>query len=199
MDCFTDPVSNTKLLINLEGDPWAQCMDWKLKGRTIARHVGKGVLELDPSKLRLHTPLSFRDPQPFNALKVYKELKKERIPVLNACVLDYLLAHPELIPESWKQNENFSVRYIYFMDTFYQRLDNSIGVRFLYWRGGIWGCGLRFINEDWYYEDSIAFLEDYVRTPQILEKSHRNDKLYQFGGGHSYESLMNCFYDEPAP
>ncbi len=47
-------------------------------------------------------------------IKLYKELKAKSIPVLNANVLDYLLAKPYLIPKSWEG------KVVYFWGTIYQ-------------------------------------------------------------------------------
>lgn len=55
-------------------------------------------------------------------------------PVLNANVLDYLLAHPELIPEEWKN------KYIFFWGTIYRSSGGGFYVRCLSWSGSRWGC-----------------------------------------------------------
>jgi hypothetical protein len=51
---------------------------------------------------------------------------------LSANVLDYLLAHPESIPEDWKG------KWVYFWGTIYRNADGSLYVRFLFWHGGRW-------------------------------------------------------------
>jgi hypothetical protein len=62
-----------------------------------------------------------------------KELKDKE--VLNANVLDYLLAHPELIPDAWKDKA------VFFWGTIYRRSDGRLYVRCLGWGGDKW---------DWY-------------------------------------------------
>lgn len=62
-----------------------------------------------------------------------KELENQ--PVLNANVLDYLLAHPELIPESWKSKITF------FSGTIYRNSGSNLFVRYLYWHGFRWDWG----------------------------------------------------------
>lgn len=64
-----------------------------------------------------------------------KDLRKELEdqPVLNANVLEYLLDHSELIPESWKSNITF------FWGTIYCNFDGDLFVRGLYWDGNRWG------------------------------------------------------------
>ncbi|MEI7620668.1 MAG: hypothetical protein WCJ57_03830 [Candidatus Falkowbacteria bacterium] len=59
-----------------------------------------------------------------------KELKGQK--VLNANVLDYLLAHPDLIPEEWK-NKN-----VFFWGTIYRNSLGHLCVRYLDWDGSSW-------------------------------------------------------------
>ena len=61
--------------------------------------------------------------------------------ILNANILDYLLAHPELIPEDWKG------RIIFFWGTIYRQPHGSLYVRFLClgqteWYWGIYWLGI---------------------------------------------------------
>jgi hypothetical protein len=62
--------------------------------------------------------------------KLRKELASKL--VLNANVLDYLLAHTELIPEEWKG------KYVFFWGTIYLYSGGRLYVRCLYWRGDRW-------------------------------------------------------------
>lgn len=66
------------------------------------------------------------------------ELRKEmeNQPVLNANVLDYLLAHPRLITEEWKN------KVVYFWGTIYRGPRGYLNVRCLYWDGGRWRCSV---------------------------------------------------------
>lgn len=59
---------------------------------------------------------------------------------LNANVLDYLLAHPELIPESWKGS------IIFFFGTQYYDSVGNICIRYLCWFGKEWGWSCRWLN-----------------------------------------------------
>ena len=63
-------------------------------------------------------------------------------PVLNANVLDYLLAHPELIPEDWKG------KYVFFWGTIYRNSGGNLCVRYLYWRDGWWAWGRNWLDRD---------------------------------------------------
>jgi hypothetical protein len=62
-------------------------------------------------------------------------VRLSRKPALNANVLDYLLANPSLIPESWKGKE------IHFWGTIYFNRDRSLCIRNLRWDGSSWGWG----------------------------------------------------------
>lgn len=73
--------------------------------------------------------------------KLREELKSQ--PVLNACVLDYLLANPTQIPDEWKG------RYIFFWGTISRDSEGFLYVRYLYWDGDQWDWGDYWLNSDW--------------------------------------------------
>ncbi|MBU6388623.1 hypothetical protein KGQ72_01995 [Patescibacteria group bacterium] len=81
--------------------------------------------------------------------KLRKELADK--PVLNACVLDYLLAHPHLIPEEWKGKA------IFFWGTIYRDSVGNLCVRYLYWLGDGWDWFDSWLGDDW-SDDSPAAL-----------------------------------------
>jgi len=74
-----------------------------------------------------------------NQLK--EELKNQK--VLTANVLDYLLEHPELIPEEWKGKA------IFFWGTIYRNSDGFLSVRYLFWDGDGWRWLCRWLDNDW--------------------------------------------------
>ncbi len=65
-------------------------------------------------------------------------------PVLNANILDYLFAHPTLIPDEWKGE------YVFFWGTVYRDLGGRLYVCYLYFRGGLWRSDYRWLDSDWY-------------------------------------------------
>lgn len=83
---------------------------------------------------------------------VGNDLRKELAnqPVLNANVLDYLLAHPELIPEEWKGKA------IFFWGTIYRNSGGDLYVRCLCWRGAGWYWGGRWLGGGFYSGDPAA-------------------------------------------
>ena len=80
------------------------------------------------------------------------KLRKEMAgkPVLNANVLDYLLANPHLIPEEWKG------KYVFFWGTVYRDRDGGLCVRYLYWGGGRWDWGGGWLDRGWGGNDPAA-------------------------------------------
>jgi len=71
---------------------------------------------------------------------------------LNACILDYLLKHPELIPEEWKKGVT------YFWGTIFRRSDGSLFVADLRWFGGGWGWDDRWLDYAWGDDEPAACL-----------------------------------------
>jgi len=129
-------VQIVKHVINLAGD----CMpeSWKLDKWAIEKHVGNGMLEFDPSRLQLYFSKNQKDGEGIVGSKLRKELERNKVPFLNACVLDYLLAHPEIIPEDWKVDENGNSRWICFWGTIYRHPNRKLYVRCLCWNVGVW-------------------------------------------------------------
>lgn len=68
-----------------------------------------------------------------NGEKLREELKGKS--VLPANVGDYLLAYPELIPDSWKG------KVVCFWDTIYRSSFGRLCVRYLYWHDSRWRWG----------------------------------------------------------
>ena len=149
-------VQIVKHIIDLASD----CMpkDWKSSGLTIEKHVGDGTLELDPSWLQLHFSPNQIDGKTIEGYKLRKELETSKVHVLNACVLDYLLTHPEIIPEDWKVDENGNTRYIFFWGTLYRSPDGRLYVRFLYWSGGAWHWDYSWLGHGWFDRSPAAVL-----------------------------------------
>jgi hypothetical protein len=87
------------------------------------------IKPFDPKSLQLHL-----EPEQIDDY-IKGEVLVERMKGkgLSANVLDYLLAHPESIPEDWKG------KWVYFWGTIYRNADGYLYVRFLCWRGVGWG------------------------------------------------------------
>lgn len=75
-----------------------------------------------------------------------KDLQKELEShlVYNANALDYLLVHPELIPEEWKG------KCVFFWGTIYRDSDGPLCVRCLCWHGESWDWGCDWLDYDFF-------------------------------------------------
>lgn len=72
---------------------------------------------------------------------LHKELAGKQ--VMNACVLDWLLANQEQMPESFKGKA------IFFWGTIYSDSGGNLYVRFLYWSGDRWISRCRWLGSSW--------------------------------------------------
>lgn len=131
-------------LIDLDVDPYVpDC--WKVE-----RHIKGGHFKFDPAQVTFY--LSKKQKKGViggNDLK--KELEKK--PVFNANLLDYLLAHPDIIPDEWKTNEDGSTRYTFFWGTEYRDADGDLYVRYLHWSGDGWCWSGSWLDDDWVSDD----------------------------------------------
>ena len=118
-----------KHITNCDADPFVPD-DWKVE-----EHTKGGQFEWNTDKVELYRS-DEQKKGPIKGNELRKLLKDK--PVLNANILDYLLAHSELIPEEWKGKA------IFFWGTIYRDSDGALCVRFLYWGDRGWGW-----DDDW--------------------------------------------------
>jgi hypothetical protein len=98
-------------------------------GWSVEEHKRGGMFKFNPAKISLYLSKKQKKGS-IEGNDLRKELANQ--PVLNANVLDYLLAHPEFIPEEWKDKA------IFFWGTIYRRSSGSLYVRCLRWSGSGW-------------------------------------------------------------
>ncbi len=96
-------------------------------GRVVVEHSRGGKFEWDPSRASLYLSRDQQDDKNVRVGQLREELAGKQ--VANANVLDYLLAHPELIPYQWIH------RRILFSGTLYRYVGGSSYVRCLYFSG----------------------------------------------------------------
>lgn len=110
------------------------------EGWEVVEHQNSGSFKWNPDEIELY----IAGEQKSGSIGGH-ELKKKLMgkPVLNANVLDYLLEHPELIPEVWKG------KWIYFWGTIYRDPVGSLCVRCLRWYGGEWGWSDGWLVSQW--------------------------------------------------
>lgn len=130
------------IVIDCDADPFVP-RDWKVK-----EHKKGGQWEWDLTRVKLHLSPNQRDGKIIEGNKLRTELASE--PVLNVNVLDYLLAHPELIPEEWRG------KLIFFWGTIYGISDRDICVRYLDGCGSQWNWGYRCLNGIWHGSNPIV-------------------------------------------
>ncbi len=104
-------------------------------------HIKGGQFEWNPNSIGLH----LSDKQRSGVIEGNK-LRKELVgkAVLNANVLDYLLAHPQLIPDEWKGKA------IFFWGTIYRDSHGNLCVRYPNWYGKSRHWLNYWLHNEWY-------------------------------------------------
>ena len=124
-----------KNIIDCDANPFTPD-GWK-----VVDHKKAGQLIWDPTRISLYLSEGQKNGKVIKGKKLCKELKN--MPVLNANVLDYLLANPHLIPEEWKD------KYVYFWGTIYRDSDGDLRVRCLDWYVHRWYWLCHWLGNDW--------------------------------------------------
>lgn len=119
--------------IDCDADPFVPD-GWKVE-----EHQKGGQLQWDAEKVSLYLCDEQRGGS-IEGNQLRKKLKGES--VLNANVLDYLLANPQLIPDDWKG------RYIFFWGTIYRHSLGRPCVRYLHCFGWPWSWNYRWLDRE---------------------------------------------------
>ena len=93
------------------------------------------------AKVRLHVSNRQSTSEWHGGYDLRKELVGE--PVLNSNVLDYLLEHPLLIPEEWKET------CVFFWGTIYRFRGDMLLVRCLHWKNDGWSSNCGWLGGVW--------------------------------------------------
>jgi len=109
-------------------------------GWSVEKHTKGGQFQWNPTRVKLYVAKSQKSGKLVEGNKLRKELEGQL--VLNANVLDYLLAHPELIPDEWKGKAAF------FWGTIYRGSSGNLCVRYLCWCDGGWGWSFSWLGFD---------------------------------------------------
>jgi hypothetical protein len=120
------------------------------EGWTVESHRACGSLLWNPSRnLRFYLTKA-QQRSPVKGAELHLDM--EKMPVVNAALLDFLLArlaeNPRFIPPEWKYDELGRTRYIFFWGTIY-RYDGDLCVRYLRWNALKWEWGYGWINNLW--------------------------------------------------
>lgn len=120
-------------------------------GWEIEEHIKGGQLEWNPDEVKLW----LCDEQKGSSIEG-NELRKllKGKPVLNACVLEYLLANPHLIPKEWKDKK------VFFWGTIYRDSDGNLYVRHLWWGGAGWFWSSTWLESHWWDKRLVAIRQN---------------------------------------
>ena len=108
----------------------------------------RGIFTWDATRVSLYLSKRQKGDKRIMGNELRKELKNK--PTLNANVLDYLLAHPELIPEDWKG------RAVFFWGSIYRNSNDYLCVRYLFWGGDRWGWDYGWLGYGFRSVDPVA-------------------------------------------
>lgn len=131
-----------KITIDCDKQPKILYDGWKIE-----EHKKMGKLVWDPENIELYLSENQKT-EWIHGNELRKELEDK--PVLNACVLDYLLEHQNLIPDSWKG------KYVFFWGTIYRNSYGRLCVRCLYWGDGEWRWSDGWLGSGWSVNNPAA-------------------------------------------
>ncbi len=134
--------------INLDADPFVPL------GWSVEKHRKGGIFKWNPSEVHFYLSEQQKNRKFIEGKKLLKELEDK--PIFNANLIDYLLAHPYLIPETWKNDEAGRVRRIFAWDTIYHSLSGDLCVRCLLWNGNSWDWDYHLLGDRRYDFDPAA-------------------------------------------
>ena len=109
-------------------------------------------LYINGNKVLLHRTREQRGNKGAFGSELYMELKNSKKVLLPAHILDYLVAHSELIPDNWKGKD------VFFWGTIYRHSDGDLYVRYLRWNDGRWRWYCDWLDIDWYSRSPAAVL-----------------------------------------
>ncbi len=90
---------------------------------------------------------------------LYEFLKQKNIPVMNACVWEYLKENTGEIPEEWKMSVKGDACYIFFWGTIDRSPEGDLYVRYLSWTGGNWTESNYLLGGNWHEDFPAAVYE----------------------------------------
>lgn len=138
---------------------------------TVEENKLMGKIEWEPAKFEFHL-----EPEQTTGYIIGKKLRKrlEGKPVVNAAFMDYLAAHPDLVPDSWKKDKQGRNRYIYAWGTIFRNSDDNLCVRYWCWNDGALQSFYRWLDVGWDDQDpalSLASSEAFGFGPLDLDLS----------------------------
>ena len=131
----THEIREMEHMIDCDADPFLPD-GWKVE-----EHQRGGIVKWTQSLISLHLEDGQKNGKWMKGDALRKALKGQK--TLNANVLDFLLKHPELIPDEWKNKA------VFFWGTIYRFSDGNLCVRYLSWDGDGWHWSYYWLDSDW--------------------------------------------------
>ena len=135
VDCDANPKIPSGLYLTGEGT------EHRKMGKITLEKREDGKLYANGKEVVRHLSPNQTNGKAIQGHKLRKELKD--VQVLNACIMDALLANPQLIPDEWKSG------YTYFWGTTFRSVSGGLCVECLYWSGGQWDWSYSWLDYDW--------------------------------------------------
>ncbi|MDD2647119.1 MAG: hypothetical protein PHV78_03215 [Patescibacteria group bacterium] len=130
-------------IIDLDADPFLP------NGWQVEQHIKGGSFKCDPNQVELYLANGQKGGKVIRGHELRKELEGKS--VFNANLLDWLLAHPQFIPDSWKGKA------VFFWGTVYRNANGDLCVRCLYWSGSGWSWNYNWLDYS-FYDNNPALL-----------------------------------------
>jgi len=123
------------LVVDLDAVPFIP------EGWSVESHQPGGQFVFDAVQLKLHFDVDQQNSKYVKGTELRTKLKN--VPVMNANMLDWYLAHPDRIPEDWKGKA------VFFWGTVYRDQDGDSSVRFMFWDVGRWRWFAYWLDSHW--------------------------------------------------
>jgi len=144
VDCDANPKIPSGLYLTGDGT------EHRKMGKITLEKREDGKLYANGKEVVRHLSPNQQNGKSIQGHKLRKELKD--VQVLNACIMDALLANPRLIPDEWKSG------YTYFWATIFRSANGSLYVEYLYCNVGQWDRRYIWLGNDWreYYNPAAS-------------------------------------------
>jgi hypothetical protein len=144
VDCDANPIIRSGLSLTGEGT------EHRRMGKITLEKREDGKLYANGKEVVRYLSPNQQNDKTIQGHKLRKELKD--VQVLNACIMDALLANPQLIPDEWKSG------YTYFWGTTFRSAGGDLCVGCLCWGGGQWRWGCSWLDSGWGSDRPAAVL-----------------------------------------
>lgn len=135
VNCDADPTVPSGLYLTGEGT------EHRKMGKITLEKRADGKLYANSKEVVRHRSPDQMNGKSIQGHKLRNQL--ENVQVLNACIMDALLANPQLIPDEWKDG------FTYFWGTIFRDADGRLYVEYLDWFGGRWYWYYSWLDYDW--------------------------------------------------